>query len=95
MSIRIQDVEHVADLARLELSDEEKVEFTEQLNAILQYVEQLNKLDTDGVEPTSHVMPLANVMRKDEVRPSLPLDQVLLNAPDEDEGQIRVPAVLE
>jgi aspartyl-tRNA(Asn)/glutamyl-tRNA(Gln) amidotransferase subunit C len=95
MSIRIQDVEHVADLARLELSDEEKVEFTEQLNAILQYVEQLNKLDTDGVEPTSHVMPLANVMREDEVRPSLPLDQVLLNAPDEDEGQIRVPAVLE
>lgn len=95
MSITLKDVEHVANLARLELTEEEKREFTEQLSAILKYAEQLNELDTDGVEPTSHVMPLVNVMRDDEPRPSWPLDKVLLNAPDEEEGQFKVPAVLE
>lgn len=95
MSITIKDVEHVANLARLELSEEEKNKFTEQLNAILKYVEQLNQLDTEHVEPTSHVMPLYNVMREDEARPSWPLEQVLLNAPDEEDGQFKVPAVLE
>jgi aspartyl-tRNA(Asn)/glutamyl-tRNA(Gln) amidotransferase subunit C len=95
LSITIKDVEHVANLARLELSEEEKNKFTEQLNAILKYVEQLNQLDTEHVEPTSHVMPLYNVMREDEARPSWPLEQVLLNAPDEEDGQFRVPAVLE
>jgi len=95
LSITIKDVEHVANLARLELSEEEKNKFTEQLNAILKYVEQLNQLDTEHVEPTSHVMPLYNVMREDEARPSWPLEQVLLNAPDEEDGQFKVPAVLE
>jgi aspartyl-tRNA(Asn)/glutamyl-tRNA(Gln) amidotransferase subunit C len=95
MSITIKDVEHVANLARLTLSDEEKRQFTEQLNAILKYAEQLNGLDTEHVEPTSHVMPLSNVMRNDESRPSWPIDKVLLNAPDEEDGQIKVPAVLE
>lgn len=95
MSITIKDVEHVASLARLELSEREKEQFTEQLNAILKYAEQLNALDTDGVEPTSHAMPLVNVMREDAVRPSLPIDKVMLNAPDEEDGQIKVPAVLE
>lgn len=95
MSITIKDVEHVAALARLELGDREKERFTEQLNAILKYAEQLNQLDTDGVEPTSHAMPLVNVMREDVVKPSLPLEKVLLNAPDEEDGQIKVPAVLE
>lgn len=95
MSITIKDVEHVAALARLELGDQEKEQFTEQLNAILKYAEQLNQLDTDGVEPTSHAMPLVNVMREDVVKPSLPLEKVLLNAPDEEDGHIKVPAVLE
>lgn len=95
MSIAVQDVEHVAKLARLDLSEEEKTKFTEQLNAILKYAEKLNELDTDDVAPTSHVLPIANVMREDEVRPSLPIEKVLLNAPDEEDGQIRVPAVLE
>ncbi|GAB7058056.1 hypothetical protein JCM16163A_48050 [Paenibacillus sp. YK5] len=95
MSITIKDVEHVAALARLELGDQEKERFTEQLNAILKYAEQLNQLDTDGVEPTSHAMPLVNVMREDVVKPSLPIEKVLLNAPDEEDGQIKVPAVLE
>ncbi|MFH5181499.1 Asp-tRNA(Asn)/Glu-tRNA(Gln) amidotransferase subunit GatC [Paenibacillus sp. TAB 01] len=95
MSISIQDVEHVAKLARLELSEQEQHKLTEQLNAILKYAEKLNELDTDQVEPTSHPMPLSNVMREDVSRPSLPIEKVLLNAPDEEDGQIRVPAVLE
>lgn len=95
MSISIHDVEHVAKLARLELQPEEKEIFTEQLNAILKYVDKLNELDTSQVEPTSHVLPLVNVMREDEPRPSLPIEKVMLNAPDEEDGQFRVPAVIE
>ncbi|GLX66398.1 aspartyl/glutamyl-tRNA(Asn/Gln) amidotransferase subunit C [Paenibacillus glycanilyticus] len=95
MSITIKDVEHVANLARLELSNEEKEQFTGQLNAILKYAEKLNSLDTDNVEPTSHVLPITNVMREDITRESLPIEKVLLNAPDEEDGQIKVPAVLE
>ncbi|MBD3921401.1 Asp-tRNA(Asn)/Glu-tRNA(Gln) amidotransferase subunit GatC [Paenibacillus sp. PR3] len=95
MSITTNDVQHVANLARLALTDEEKETFTGQLNAILKYAEKLNELNTDGVEPTSHVLPLANVMRADEVRQSLPIEAVLRNAPDEEDGQIKVPAVLE
>nr|WP_275900648.1 Asp-tRNA(Asn)/Glu-tRNA(Gln) amidotransferase subunit GatC [Paenibacillus periandrae] len=82
-------------MARLELSEQEKQTFTEQMNAILKYADQLNELNTDNVEPTSHPVPLVNVMREDVSRPSLPIDKVLLNAPDEEEGQIKVPAVLE
>lgn len=95
MSITLKDVDHVANLARLELTDAEKAQFTEQLNAILKYAEKLNGLDTDNVEPTSHVLPITNVLRADEQRPSLPIEKVLLNAPDEEDGQIKVPAVLE
>jgi len=95
MSITVKDVEHVADLARLELSEEEKVKFTEQLNNILKYAEQLNELDTEQVAPTSHAVPLSNVMREDKARPSLPIEQVMLNAPEEEDGQFKVPAVLE
>jgi len=95
MSVTIKDVEHVAKLARLELSEQEKETFTEQMNAILKYAEKLNELNTDDVEPTSHPMPLSNVLREDVSRPSLPIEKVLLNAPDEEDGQIKVPAVLE
>lgn len=95
MSISIRDVEHVAELARLELTEEEKTAYAEQLNEILQYVEKLNELDTDSVEPTSHVLPLTNVMREDEVRPSPPIEAVLRNAPEEEDGQFKVPAILE
>jgi len=95
MSISPKDVDHVARLARLELSDSEKDQFTEQLNAILKYAEKLEGLDTENVEPTSHVLPIRNVTRADEKRPSLPIEKVLLNAPDEEDGQFKVPAVLE
>ncbi|HEY2491494.1 MAG TPA: Asp-tRNA(Asn)/Glu-tRNA(Gln) amidotransferase subunit GatC [Paenibacillus sp.] len=95
MNITTQDVQHVAKLARLNLSSEEESVFTEQMNAILQYAEKLDGLDTEGVEPTTHVLHLSNVMREDEVRDSLPLDKVFANAPEEEEGQFKVPAVLE
>ncbi|MFD2615673.1 Asp-tRNA(Asn)/Glu-tRNA(Gln) amidotransferase subunit GatC [Paenibacillus gansuensis] len=95
MSITVKDVEKVAALARLDLKEEEKGKFTEQLNAILKYAEKLGALDTDHVEPTTHVLQITNVMREDESRPSLGIEQVMLNAPDEEDGQIKVPAVLE
>lgn len=95
MAITKTEVEHVANLARLTLTEEEKDQFTDQLNRILQAAEKLKELDTTGIEPTSHVLPMANVMREDEVRPSLPLEKVLLNAPDQKDGLIRVPAVFE
>jgi aspartyl-tRNA(Asn)/glutamyl-tRNA(Gln) amidotransferase subunit C len=95
MSITNQDVDHVAKLARLNLTDEEKHLFTEQLNAILKYAEQLNTLDTKDVKPTTHVLELANVMREDQPHESLPIEKVMLNAPDEEEDHFRVPAIIE
>ena len=95
MGITVQDVEHAANLARLNLSAEEKERFAGQLDAILKYADKLNELDTSDIEPTSHVLPLANVMREDEVRPSWPIEQVLAIAPDEEDGHFKVPAVLE
>ncbi len=95
MSITNKDVQHVAKLARLNLSADEEQMFTEQLNAILQYAEKLNELDTEGVEPTTHVLPVSNVMREDVERESLPIEKVMLNAPEEEDGQFKVPAVLE
>jgi aspartyl-tRNA(Asn)/glutamyl-tRNA(Gln) amidotransferase subunit C len=95
MSITVKDVEHVANLARLELSEQEKEQFTGQLNAILKYAEKLNELATDDVEPTSHVLPVHNVMREDVIRESVSNETALRNAPDDENGQFKVPAVLE
>ena len=89
------DIEKVARLARLELSEEEKVTFGSQLEQILTYMEQLNRLDTSGVEPTSHAIPVSNVFREDEVRPSLPQEEVLAIAPDEEDGHFKVPRIIE
>jgi aspartyl-tRNA(Asn)/glutamyl-tRNA(Gln) amidotransferase subunit C len=88
-------VEHVARLARLELSPDELERMRAQLDAILGYVEQLARIDTAEVVPTAHVLPLVNVMREDEVRPSYPVDAMLANAPDADDGAFRVPRILE
>lgn len=95
MSISKEQVEKVADLARLKLSAEEKDQFTIQLNQILQFAEKLNELDTDQIEPTSHVLEMTNVMREDEVKPSLDREKALVNAPDRQDGMFRVPAVFE
>ncbi|MCG7409774.1 Asp-tRNA(Asn)/Glu-tRNA(Gln) amidotransferase subunit GatC [Paenibacillus sp. ACRRX] len=95
MSINLDNVEHVARLARLQLSDEEKNQFLDQLNAILKYADKLNELLTDDVQPTTHVLPIHNVMRDDVVRESLPIERVMANAPEEEDGHFRVPAVLD
>ncbi|MFB5268426.1 Asp-tRNA(Asn)/Glu-tRNA(Gln) amidotransferase subunit GatC [Paenibacillus enshidis] len=95
MDISLENVRHVAKLSRLNLTSAEEELMTEQLNAILHYAEKLNELDTDDVEPTTHVLHVSNVMREDEVRPSLTLEQVMRNAPEEEDGQFKVPAILE
>ena len=95
MSVTRKEVEHVANLARLELSEQEQEQLTEQMNAILKYVEKLGELDTGSVEPTTHVLPVVNVMREDRVKPSAGVETALRNAPDEEDGHFKVPAVLE
>ena len=89
------DVEHVARLARLELSDAELERMREQLNAILCYIDKLRELDVTNVEPTSHAVPLVNVMREDEVVPCLPQDHMLANGPDRVGELFRVPRIIE
>lgn len=93
--ITVAEVEYVARLACLALSEEEKVRFTEQLNAILTYVEQLNEVPTDGVEPTSHVLDLVNVFREDLVRQTLTVEEVLRNAPEEAHAYFAVPRIVD
>lgn len=89
------DIEKVARLARLELSEEEKSIFGKQLDQVLEYMEQLEGVDTEGVEPTSHAIPLSNVFREDEQRDSFPREDVLGVAPEEEEGYFRVPRIIE
>lgn len=90
-----RDVAHVARLARLALSDGEKARMREQLAKILQYIDKLKELDVEGVEPTSHAVPLVSVMRADEGTPSLPRDEMLANAPDRAGDLFRVPRIIE
>ena len=93
--ISLREVEHVARLARLELSAAEKERMRSQLDVILGYVAKLEEVDIAGVPPTSHVLPLVDVMREDEVRPSYPADAMLANAPDPEGDLFRVPKILE
>jgi len=95
MKITAKEVRHVADLARLELSPEEVELFTGDMNRILDYMDQLNELDTGGVEPTSHVLSLKNVFREDVVGESLTVDEVLANAPRREKGHFVVPKIIE
>jgi aspartyl-tRNA(Asn)/glutamyl-tRNA(Gln) amidotransferase subunit C len=90
-----KEVEHVARLARLTYTPEEIELFTHQLNAILNYFEQLKELDTTGIEPTSHAIPLSNVFKGDDVQDSLPVDATLSNAPDKKKDSFRVPKIIE
>jgi aspartyl-tRNA(Asn)/glutamyl-tRNA(Gln) amidotransferase subunit C len=89
-----QDVAHVADLARLTLSDDELDRFTDQLAAVLDHAKDVEALDTAGVPPTAHPLPLRNVLREDEVRPSLDRDEVLAAAPAVEDDRFAVPPVL-
>ena len=94
MAVTIKDVEHIAALARLEFSDEEKEKFTHQLNDILHYIEKLNELDTTQVEPLSHVIELSNVFRDDDVKPSISTEEALKNAPAKTDTLFKVPKVI-
>lgn len=94
-TIERKDVERVAELARIALDEEEIDLFAEQLGQVLAMARALAEAPTDGVEPTAHVVPLANVTRPDRARPSLPKEKVLANAPDVQDGYFRVPKILE
>jgi len=83
---------HVARLARLELTEAELEKMADELSGILDHVERMNELDLDGVEPTTHVVQLKNVLRADTPRPSWPREKILEPAPDPDEGAFRVPS---
>ncbi len=94
MSVSRKDVEHIAELARLKFKDEELESFTNQLNEILTYVEKLNELDTENVEPLSHPVENSNVFRDDKVKPSVSKEEALKNAPEKDENFFSVPKVI-
>lgn len=95
MSAPTIDVDHVARLARLALTPEEKARIGEQLAKILTYIDALNALDTADVEPTTHAVPVVNVMRDDEARPCLSQEEALANAPDRADDFFRVPRIIE
>lgn len=95
MKLTIDDVKHVARLARLSLSDDELEAFETDLNSILSCVARLQELNTEGVEPTSRVICQTNVMREDRVEPSLSVEEALSNAPDRLDDYFRVPRILE
>lgn len=94
MPIRIEDVDKVAALAKLDFSEEEKTRIAEQLNQIVAYVEKLQELNTDDVPPTSHVINLVNVLRDDKVEPWLSQEEALRNAPAKKRGYFSVPKVI-
>ena len=94
MKISPEEVEHVARLARLEVSPDEKEELTRQMNRILQYVEKLNELDTTGVSSTSHAIDLENAFRDDAVEASLSRDVSLENAPESNGAEFVVPRII-
>lgn len=95
MHISKVEVEHVAKLARLEITEAEKDAFSKQLSAILTYVETLRTLDVAGVEPTAMVLEQTNVFREDKARPSLSVEKALANAPEREDGHFAVPKIIE
>jgi aspartyl-tRNA(Asn)/glutamyl-tRNA(Gln) amidotransferase subunit C len=95
MTLSLSEVEHIARLARLDLTDDEKERYRQQLSAILDYIAQLQELDTQAIPPTSSVLPPRSVLRPDEPRPGLSRADLLANAPLVEAGQFRVPPILD
>ena len=89
-----KEVEYVAKLAKLEFNEKEKVEFTSQLNSILDYFKKLNELDTERVQPTAYVISMPNLLNEDKVKPSLPQDEVLSNSKYVKKGYFKVPRIM-
>ncbi len=94
MAVTIKDVEHIAELAKLEFSNEEKEMLMLQMNRILEYMEKLNTLDTESIEPLSHVLELSNVFRTDDVKGGVSTEEALKNAPSKSEQFFKVPKVI-
>lgn len=94
MKISVKEVEHVALLSRLHLTEKDKEMYTQSLNAILEYMEILNRVDTSKVEPTAHVLPLRNVFREDELHECLDKELALANAPEQEDGCFKVPRII-
>jgi aspartyl-tRNA(Asn)/glutamyl-tRNA(Gln) amidotransferase subunit C len=95
MGLDRQAVDHVARLARLDLSPEERDKMQVELTHILEHAEKIQALDLDGVEPTSHAVPITNAMRPDEIKPSLTQEEALANAPAVEDGRFQVPRIIE
>ncbi len=95
MTLTLEEVEHIAGLARLDLTDQEKALYREQLSDILDYAARLGALDTSGIPPTSSVLPARSALREDASRPGLPTEDLLRNAPEAQDDQFRVPPVLD
>ena len=95
MPLTLEEVQHIAELAKLELTEDEQARFREQLSAVLDYAAQLRAVDTSAIPPTATVLPLRTVLRDDIVRPSVPREDLLANAAESEAGCFRVPAVLE
>ena len=91
--ITVKDVEHVAKLARLELTEEEKELYTKQLGDVLKYVDQMNEVDTSNVKPMSHAIDFVNVMREDKVYYEQTKEELMANAPEEENGFFKVPKI--
>lgn len=94
MTISVADVEHVAMLARLNIPESELEEYTSQLGGILKYIQKLEELDTDNVEPTAHVLPVRNVFREDKVHESIEREKAVKGAPEVRQGQFVVPKIV-
>jgi len=95
MGLDRKAVDHVARLARLDLSEAERDRMQAELTNILEHAERIQALDLDGVEPTAHAVPIINAIRADEVTPSLTQDEALANAPEAEDGRFRVPRIIE
>lgn len=94
MAISLSDVDYVAKLARLRVSEEEKSEVAEKLTAVLEYMEQLSEINTEGILPTTHVLPLLNVFREDELRQGLAPEEALANAKESEDGYFKAPKII-
>lgn len=95
VTLSLEEVEHIAELARLELTDEEKARYQQQLSEILEYVARLQALDTAQIDQTFSVLPPRNILRSDRARPGMSVDDLLRNAPDTEGAQFRIPSVLD
>ena len=93
--IGLKDVQHIANLAQLTFDEQEIESYQYQLSRILDYIEKLNQLDTEGVPPTSHVIPIRNVMKPDEKRDLFQREDIIANAPSTEQGYFEVPKVIE